>query len=101
MKINIETPLINKKYIYAKLQRNIMLIPAAMNIGFAASEAMAHNGPTTTFLTLQGFVLLKIAEKAINKMLEYKGEYQKIVERAININKIRQANISKKIDKMA
>ena len=101
MKVNFETNLINKKYIYAKLQRNIMLIPAAANIGLAASEAMSHNGPTTTFLTLQGFVLLKIAEKAINRMLQYKGEYYKILERAININRIRQANINKTIDKIA
>ena len=101
MKINLETPLINKKYIYAKLQRNIMLIPAAMNIGFAASEAMAHNGPTTTFLTLQGFAFFKIAEKSINKMLKYKGEYQKIFERAKHINEIRHANLNKTIDKIA
>ena len=53
MKINLNTKLINKKYIYAKYQRNIMLVPTLMNLGFAASEATAHNGPTTCFLAIK------------------------------------------------
>ena len=40
-------------------------------------------------------------EKSINIMLKYKGDYKKIVERAINIQKIREANLSKTIDKIA
>lgn len=95
-KVNVQN-LTNKKYISARKTRNFALLPAALNLGFAMSEASAHNLPTMTFLAIQGFVFLKVAEKAINTMLEHRTDYYKIVNRSIGLKIAKYKNLASKV----
>jgi hypothetical protein len=83
----------------ARKARNFALVPAALNIGFAMSEAASKDLPTTAFLAMQGFVFLKVAERAINTMLEHRNEYYKILNRAMRLKIAQYKNIMPDISK--
>ena len=84
--------LINRKYQAVKKSRNIFWTAAAVNLAFAASDAIAHKGFMTILMGSAGLFSLKCVESAINILLTLKTQYKEIVERAKNINKIRSLN---------
>ena len=101
MKIPRRLPvkLTNKKYMLAKVKRNMMLAPAVANLGIAAMEAHSHALPTTLFFGGFGLLFLKAAEKHINTMLEHRADYKEIVHRAIGIQIVKLENILSSIEK--
>ena len=94
MKIPRRLPvkLTNKKYMLAKVKRNMMLAPAVANLGIAAMEAHSHALPTTLFFGGFCLLFLKAAEKHINTMLEHRAGYKEIVHRAIGIQIVKLEN---------
>lgn len=87
---NLPEKLVNRQYRIMRKRRNKSIAYAGVTFGIAAAEAVVHKGFMTLIMGGFSLVGLKTAEWAINTMKVLKPQYLEILNRAKNINKIKQ-----------
>ena len=88
---NYPNKLINRKYRGIRNTRNRTIAVAGAVFGFAAAEAMAQKGFMTVLMGSLTLINLKAIELGTNALRLIRPQYLEILNRAKNINKIRQA----------